>query len=106
MSVNFRLRDARSALQKIEVAAFVGLADVLREDGAVAALEFAGRGLPGAFSLLQFCLGNLQVQNPLVDIELDEVAVSDQRERPANVGFRRDVQYAGAVARSAHARIR
>src|SRR5882672_4256828 len=45
-------------LEEIEVAAFVGLPDVLGEDEAVAALVFPYRGLPGAFSLLQFLVGN------------------------------------------------
>ena len=40
------------------------------------------------------------------DVELDDVAVADQRERPADERLRRDVQHAGAVAGAAHARVR
>src|SRR5882672_7518151 len=52
-SVYLGLGYRRSPLEEIEVAALVGLLDVLGEDHAVAALVFPYRGLPGAFSFLQ-----------------------------------------------------
>src|SRR5918992_551163 len=99
-SVDFRLRHRGGAFKEVEIAAFVGLSYVAREDRAIAALEFALRLLPGGSSLFQFFFGNLQVQLPLLDVELDRVAVAHQRERPADAGFGRDVQHAGAVARA------
>src|SRR2546427_1168893 len=56
--VDFRLGNRRGALQEIEIAALVGLPDVLRENGAVPARVPAGRGFPGRFSLPQFFIGD------------------------------------------------
>src|SRR5262245_21072827 len=95
----------RGAFEEVEVAAFIGLLHVLREDGAVAALVFPCRRFPGAFSFLQFLVGHFQIQLPFFHIELDQVAILHQRQRPADIGLRRDVQYAAAVARAAHARV-
>src|SRR5918992_1638957 len=105
-SVDFRLCDRGGAFKEVEIAAFVGLSYVAREDRAIAALEFALRLLPGRFSFFQLFFRDFQIQLPLLDIELDEIAIAYQRERAADEGFRRDVQHAGAVARAAHARIR
>src|SRR5918999_3532079 len=105
-SVDFRLCDRGGAFKEVEIAAFVGLSYVAREDRAIAALEFALRLLPGRFSFFQLFFRDFQIQLPLLDIELDEIAIAYQREWAADEGFRRDVQHAGAVARAAHARIR
>src|SRR5882672_4233015 len=96
----------RGTLEEIEVAAFVGLLDVLAEDRAVAPFVFPWRGLPAAFPLLQFLGGDLQVQFALFDVQFDEIAVPDESQRSADKGFRGDVQDAGAVAGAAHARVR
>src|SRR6266850_7750284 len=103
--MNLWLGDRRSSLEEVEVAALVGLADVAREDGAVAARELLLRLAPGALPARQLGGFHLEVQLALVDIELDQIAALHQRERTADEGLRRDVQHAGAVARTAHASV-
>src|SRR5262245_32263459 len=49
-SVDLGVGRGRGALEEIEVAAFVGLPDVLGEERAVAALEASRRRLPGALA--------------------------------------------------------
>src|SRR3954470_2978369 len=68
------------ALEEIEVAAFVGLLDVLGEDHAVAAFVFPCRSLPGASPRAHLGVGNLEVQNFPLHVELDEIAVLHERE--------------------------
>src|SRR5258706_6617342 len=104
-SVYLGLGDRCGPLEEIEVAAFVGLLDMLGEDHAVAAFVFACRGLPGAFPLAHLGVGNLKIQNFPFHVELDEIAVLHERERAADERLGRHMQHAGAVARAAHARI-
>src|SRR5258706_2806228 len=104
-SVNFRLGDRRRTLEEIEVAALVGLADMAREDGAVAARELSLGLAPRALAPGELRGVDLEIELALLDIELDQVAVLYQGKRAADERFRRDVQHAGTVARAAHARI-
>src|SRR6266850_6032838 len=104
--MNLWLGDRRSSLEEVEVAALVGLADVAREDGAIAARELLLRLAPGALPARQLGGIHLEVELALVDVELDQVTGFHQRERTADERFRRNVQNAGAVARAAHASVR
>src|SRR5437879_105655 len=106
--VNRRLADRRAetGLQEVEVAAVIGLLDVLCEHPAIAALEAALGLLPGGPALCELGFGYIQIDGARGDIERDAVAALHQRQRTADVGLRRDMQDAGAVAGSAHARIR
>ena len=54
---------------------------------------------------IELLVAHLHAQAAGGHVEFDDVAVAHQRERPADEGFRRDVQHAGAVARAAHARV-
>src|SRR5262249_41239141 len=47
--------------------------------------------LPGGLALGQFLIGQLDRDRALVGIDLDDVAVLQQGDRPAGRGFRRDV---------------
>src|ERR1051325_2095825 len=67
--VYLRLGGRRGAFEEIEVAAFVGLLDMARGDGAVAGLVLARRRLPGAAALAHLGVGNLEVQHPLLHVE-------------------------------------
>src|SRR5215218_6207762 len=104
-SVDLRLRHRRAGLQEVEVAALVGLRDVLQVQRAVAAAVLRGRLLPVGAALLQLLVGHLELETAPRDVQLDQVAGADQRQRPPDVALRRDVQHAGAVAGAGHARI-
>src|SRR5262244_2156316 len=63
-SVNFRFGNLPLAGEEIEIAAFVGLADMGGEHGAVAA-KVARRGLfPGRAPAVEFLLRDVQVNAP------------------------------------------
>ena len=103
--MNFRLRDRPAGPQEIEIAALVGLADVLGEHRAVAARIFRRRRLPGGLAAGQFLVADVQMDAALVDVDLDLVAGLHEGERAADEAFRRDMQDAGAVAGAAHAAV-
>src|SRR5579863_5207808 len=99
-------RRAERGFEEIEVAAFIGLLDVPGEHPAIAARVARGGLLPYGTTLFQFGLPHVEIDAARRDVERDLVAVFHQRQRPADIGFRRDMQDAGAVAGAAHARIR
>src|SRR5581483_11435115 len=103
--VNRRLADRRAeiGLEEVEVAAVIGLLDVLGEHPAIAALEAALGLLPGGAALFQLGFGDIEIDGAGGDVERDAVTILHQRQRTADVGFRRDVQDAGAIAGAAHA---
>src|SRR5258708_537908 len=104
-SVDLGLGDLGGALEEIEVAAFVGLADMLREQRAVAAPVSGRRRFPFAFSALQFGFIHLERKPTARHVELDQIAALHQRERATDVAFGGNVQHAGAVGSPAHARV-
>src|SRR5438876_410382 len=93
-SMNLRLGHRRLALEKIEVAALVGLADVLGEHRAVAARVFRRRLFPGSLAAGQLAVADVQMDRALVDVDLDLVAGLHEVERAADKALRRDVQNA------------
>src|SRR4051812_44614327 len=105
--VNRGLADRRAeiGLEEVEVAAVIGLLDVLGEHPAIAALEAAFGLLPGGAALVELGLRHIEIDGAGSDIERDAVAVPHQRQRSADIGFGGYVQNAGAVAGAAHARI-
>ena len=106
-SVNLRLGGGRGAFEKIEIAALVGLGDVLLVERAIATLE-TRRGI--------FHAARRRASSASRDLQLELArrrrrARSDRRrctsaKRAAGERFRRDVQHACAVAGAAHARVR
>src|SRR3954471_2577066 len=106
--VNRRLADRRAeiGLEEVEVAAVIGLLDMLGEHPAIAAFEAALRLLPGGASLVEFGFAHVEIDGAGGHVERDAVAVPHQGQRTADVGFRRNMQNAGAVAGAAHARVR
>ena len=64
-----------------------------------------GRG-PFGFAPRQFGLVDQQVDPAVFDIQLDAVAIAHQTERPADGGFRHDMQHDGAEGGAGHAGIR
>src|SRR5262245_55901605 len=97
-SMYLRLRHGRTVLQEIEVAAGVGLADVLLEHAAVAALVAGRQRHPGGAALRQLRVRDAEVQVALSHVDLDLIAGPDESQRPADEALRRHVQDAGAVA--------
>src|SRR5690242_20296262 len=81
-----------SSLQKIEIAAFIGLLDVFGEHPAIAALEAPLGRLPFGAAFGQLRLRYIEVDGAGVDVERDHVAISNQRQRAADIGFRRHMQ--------------
>src|SRR3954468_24084399 len=106
--VNRRLADRRAeiGLEEVEVAAVIGLLDVLGEHPAIAALEAALGLLPGGAALFELGLRHIEIDGAGGDVEADAIAIPHQGQRPADIGFGGNVQNAGAVAGAAHARIR
>src|SRR3954463_16229881 len=99
-------RRAEIGLQEVEVAAVIGLLDVLGEHPAIAALEAALGRLPVGAALFELGFRDLEIYGAGGNVERDAVAVPDQRQRTADVRLGRDMQDAGAVAGAAHARVR
>src|SRR5450631_147608 len=108
VSINHGLADRRAKIrfEEVKVAALIGLPDVAGEHPAIAALEAGLRLFPCGAALCQLRLRNIEIDAARGDVERDAVAVLHERQRPADIGFRRDMQDAGAVAGAAHARIR
>ena len=92
-------------LQEIEIAAFRGLLDMLAENVAVTALEARRQRLPGGLAAFQFGVVDLHLDQALVHIDRHHIAGLHQRQRPADIALRRDVQNAGAIAGAAHPRV-
>src|SRR5690606_19121986 len=91
----------RAREQEIEIAAFVGLAYMLREHRAIAALVMRLRRRPGGFPTRQRVIADMQMNAPVLHIHLDLVAGLHEGERSADEALGRDMQDAGAVARAA-----
>src|SRR5215813_5523190 len=73
-SVDFRLGNLSFAGEEIEIAALVGLSDVVGEHGAVAA-DVARRGLfPGRAAAVEFLLGDVQMDPARRHVHLDGIA--------------------------------
>ena len=104
-AVDLRLGGRRGAFEKIEVAALVGLRDVLLIERAEAALELRRRLLPRGAAARELGVAHLELELARRHVELDQVAVAHERQRAADERLRRDVQHARAVARAAHARV-
>ena len=103
--MNLRFADRGGAFEEVEVAALVGLRDVTGVEVAVAAGIGDLARLPLRAPRRQLLVGHPQRQPPRRDVELDDVAVPDERQRPADERLRRDVQHARAVAGAAHPRV-
>src|SRR5262249_53034242 len=97
--MDLRLGYLPLAGEEVEVAAFVGLADMGGEHGAVAARVARRRRFPGRAPAAEFVLCDSEVDAAGGDIDLDRVAGAHEGERPADETFGRHVQDAGAVAR-------
>src|SRR5262252_4665119 len=98
-------RRTEARLEKVEVAAFVGLQDVAAEHPAVATLEARRRRLPRGLAARQLVVAHLEVDAPRWHVDGDAIASLHQGERAADEGLGRAVQQAAAVAGAAHARI-
>src|SRR5262249_8592207 len=73
-SVNCRCGNLRLAGEEIEIAAFVGLADMGGEHGAVAA-QVAWRGrFPGRAAAVELLLRDVEVDAPRRHVHLDRIA--------------------------------
>src|SRR5712691_5853355 len=92
--------------EEIEVRAFVRLQHVIEIQAPVAARERRLGLFPFPAPLRELIVRYEQLQPALRDVELDFVAVLDERERAARRGLGRDVQHHRSVRRAAHARVR
>src|SRR5437764_12631113 len=100
--MDLRLLHRRVAGEEVEVAAFLGLADMSAEERAVAALVMRRRRFPGLLAARHLLVRDGKVQLAARHVELDDVAVAHQGEPSADEGFRREMQAGAAVARAAH----
>src|SRR5262245_35343780 len=88
-SMNLRLGDLPLAGEEVEVAAFVGLADMGGEHGAVAAHVMRRRLLPGGAAAGELLVADMQMDAAGVDVDLDLVAGLHEGERAADITLRR-----------------
>src|SRR5690348_5896387 len=89
-----RHRRPAAAEQEIEIAAFVRLQHVIEVQARIPGpwlRLLAGGALRKALDDL--CLGHVEMQAPGRAIELDEVAIAHDAQRPARHRFGRDVQH-------------
>src|SRR5207245_7237824 len=97
---------AASPHEEVEIRALVRLQHVIEIQAPVAAFKRRYGLLPFPAPLCELFVRYEQLQPALRDVELDLVAVLDERERAAGSGFGRDVQHHRSVRRAAHARVR
>src|SRR6218665_3390850 len=97
MSMDLGFRSDAAAGEIIEVAAFVGLQDMIEEHRTVAARIMGRRGDARLPPSLQRGRIDQQIESPPFGIEADEIAIAHQAQRPADATFRRYVQNAGAI---------
>src|ERR1700678_2886960 len=99
-SVDRRLANRRAEVgfQEVEVAAFMRLADVLGVHVAITTLEPRCRRRPRGFATSQFLIRNPHVDAASGNIDLDDVAGAEQRQRSSDERLRRNMQHAGAIA--------
>src|SRR6267143_6275056 len=83
-SVDLRFGDRCSAFEKIKVASFVGLLDVLQKQFAVAARIDAVFRPPRSSAAGQFLVAHPHIQLARGDVQFDDVTFLQQRERSAN----------------------
>src|SRR3954453_15240276 len=78
--VNRRLADRRAeiGLEEVEVAAVIGLLDVLGEHPAIAAFETSLRRLPGGAAFCQLGFADTEIDGARGHVEADAVAVLHQ----------------------------
>src|SRR5579862_9930166 len=72
--MNLRLRGGLRAHQKIEIAALVGLADMLGIHRAVAAQKVRRRRCPGGAAARELFVADVEMDFPRRDVDLDFVA--------------------------------
>src|SRR5215471_16858160 len=103
--VDFWFGDGAERREEIEIAAFVGLPDMLGVQRPVTAWVM-GCGLsPGGTTPGEIFIRDVEVNAALADIHFDLVAGPHKGEWPADKALRRHVKDAGTVAGTAHARI-
>jgi hypothetical protein len=73
---------------------------------AVASLPWGFRCYPGSPPASQFFISHIQVEPSSSNIQFNEVAVFDQRQRPTHCRFRRHMEHHRPVSRTAHSSIR
>ena len=95
-----------AGLEKVEIAAFVGLRDVPLVQHRITSPVTAGRRLPCLPCAAAVRRRRRADGCAAPDVDRDQVAAVDQRQRAADRALRRDVQHARAVVCSAHARVR
>src|SRR5437879_5000990 len=100
-----RHEGAALAGEKVEVCAFVRLQHVIEIEAPVPARQRRLGLFPFPAPLRELIVRYEQLQPALCDVELDLVAVLDEREHAAGSGLRRDVQHHRSVGRAAHARV-
>src|SRR5436189_3247884 len=104
--VDFRLGNLPPAGEEIEIAAFVGLADMGGEHCAIAAHVARRRLLPRRAAVVELFLADVQMDATRRHVHLDGVPGLYERQRPTDEALRRNMQDAGAVARATHASVR
>ncbi len=89
--MDFRLLSRAGGLQKIEIAAAIGLPDVLREHRTIAPREARFRRQPLRFAFGEFDVVDMEMDAPRRNVYLDQIAGLDESERPPGETFRRDM---------------
>src|ERR1700757_3915028 len=103
--MNFRLGNCAERCEKIEITSLIGLTDVFGVQRAIAARITWNGLLPRCTAATDFIIRNMQMDASRRDVHLNLVTGLHKSEWAANKTFRCDVEYAGAITRSAHARI-
>jgi hypothetical protein len=82
--VNLGLRNREGPFQKVEIAPLVGLGDMLRVEAPETAWIKGFPGRPLGPAAVQLLVGDPERQPAAGDVELDDVAVADERQRAAD----------------------
>src|SRR3954468_1465893 len=103
--INLWFSNGGRAFEEVEVAAAIGLRDVQRIEMPEAARVLRFGPFPLGAPARQLRIVDAQRETARGNVELDDVAVAHEREGAPDERFRSDVEHAGAVAGSAHARV-
>src|SRR5690349_16200365 len=96
---------AAAADQKVEIRTPVRLQDVLNVKLLIAPEGFVSDRREPSAPFGEHLFRNVEVQAARADVELDHVALLDERERPAGRRLRGDMQHDRAERRSRHSRV-
>src|SRR5205807_1117935 len=105
-SMNLRFRSLIAGMEKIEITTPISLRNMRRIQGAESSIVSYRRHGPFLAPARQISIAHFEMQFATRHVQLDQIAIADKCQWPADVRLRRDVQNARTVRGSAHSCVR